>query len=223
MTVTPDRHWEALTTLRMLARGIEPPAGEATDILRSLAARMVASRFGVVCFGDALTGGPLGDRTAEALFQLVAELNDRGRFYAIRMRSGVSGADSVLAWQTGYPFGVNFGKGYPRSHPGETTGPDVLARGEADVCVLVGGSAAADLPEPALARLRRIPVIRLDEPGGVSPVPAAVRFTTAVYGVHTRGTAHRMDDVSIPLRVLLPTDLPTDADVLGEILKRVVP
>ncbi len=30
----------------------------------------------------------------------------------------VTGADSVLCWQTGYPFSVNLGRGYPRYNPG---------------------------------------------------------------------------------------------------------
>ena len=47
--------------------------------------------------------------------------------------------------------------------------------------------------------------------------PRRVRFTTAVYGVHRPGTAYRLDEVPIPLRVLLPTDYPSDGEVLGEI------
>jgi len=64
-------------------------------------------------------------------------------------------------------------------------------------------------------------VIALDPPGAEPPVPAQVRFTTAVYGVHKPGTAYRMDEVPVPLRVLLPTDYPSDADVLNELLRRV--
>ena len=80
----------------------------------------------------------------------------------------------------------------------------------------------ADFPPAALDHLRRIPVIALDPPGAAS-VPAAVRFTTAVYGVHRTGTAYRMDEVPIPLRVLLPTEYPSDGEVLGEVLRRVSP
>jgi formylmethanofuran dehydrogenase subunit B len=64
-------------------------------------------------------------------------------------------------------------------------------------------------------------VIALDSPRDEPPVPAAVRFTTAVYGIHRPGTAYRMDEVPIPLRVLMPTELPSDGDVLNAILGRV--
>ena len=138
----------------------------------------------------------------------------------MRRYGDVAGADSVLAWQTGYPFGVNLAAGHPRYNPGEFTGPDMLARGEIDAAVVVGSATLAGFGPAALAALGRVPVVVLDPPGAACPVPAAVVFPTAVYGVHKPGTAYRLDEVPIPLRVLLPTDLPTDADVLGGLLGR---
>jgi formylmethanofuran dehydrogenase subunit B len=139
----------------------------------------------------------------------------------MRRYGDVAGADSVLTWQTGYPFGVNLSHGYPRYNPGEFTGPEMLARGEVDVAMIVGSDTVADFPPAALDHLRRIPVILLDSPGALSIVQATVRFTTAVYGVHRPGTAYRMDEVPIPLCVILPTDYPSDGEVLGELLARV--
>ena len=202
------------------------------DSERSLAVAarmMLAAKFGIVFFGTGLTQQPHAHCVIEALLQLVTDLNDhpdpatRRRFYARRMRryGDVAGADSVLAWQTGYPFGVNFSAGYPRYNPGEFTGPDILARKEADACVLVGSETAKDLPPAAIAHLKTIPVILLDPPGAATDIPAAVKFTTAVYGVHKPGTAYRLDEVPIPLRVLLPTTLPSDGDVLNAILAAV--
>ena len=52
-----------------------------------------------------------------------------------------------------------------------------------------------------------IPTVVLDSPDVESPVAPAVRFTTAVYGVHRPGTAYRMDEVPIPLRAVLPPRL----------------
>ena len=63
-------------------------------------------------------------------------------------------------------------------------------------------------------------MILLDAPGVEPVVPPAVSFTTAVYGVHRPGTAYRMDEVPIPLRVILPTAYPSDGEVLGELLRR---
>jgi formylmethanofuran dehydrogenase subunit B len=233
--IEPGKDWEALWKLRMLiqkAGGHRPPdqAGQGDDVspLSELAERMLASKFGIVFFGAGITKGSLAHRTIEALLQLVTDLNDhtdagtRRRFYARRMRryGDVAGADSVLAWQTGYPFGVNFAAGYPRYNPGEFTGPDMLARKEVDACVLVGGDTIKDFPAEALDHLRNIPVILLDSPEHVPLIPPTISFETAVYGVHRLGTAYRMDEVPIPLRVLLKSDLPSDAEVLEGLLTR---
>jgi formylmethanofuran dehydrogenase subunit B len=151
----------------------------------------------------------------------VRDLNDHTRFYARRMRvqGDVTGADSVLAWQTGYPFSVSLARGYPRYNPGEFSAQSVLERGEADACLLVGSEGVARFSEPALDHLRRIPTVALDYPDEESSIPPTVRFTTAVYGVHRPGTAYRMDEVPVPLRAFLPTAYPSDGDVLGMILQ----
>ena len=226
--VPTANNWDVLWTLRMLVKGI---ACEASPELVALAERMKACRFGVVFFGSGLTQGRLAHRTIEALLQLVTDLNDhtdpetRRRFYARRMRryGDVAGADSVLTWQTGYPFGVNFAAGYPRYNPGEFTAPELLARGEVDTVVVLGAETTHDLPPDAQTTLRNIPVILLDAPSGNLPFVPAVRFPTAVYGIHRPGTAYRLDEVAIPLKVLLPTSCPSDADVLTTLHERVKP
>jgi len=235
--VSPGSHWDALLLLR---EGVKGRRGERVKddplhpftpsplhplkhdhLLLKLAERMTNCKCGVIFFGSSVTRTAQPNRTVEALLQLVTDLNAFTRFYARRMRlyGDVAGADSVLAWQTGYPFGVNLARGYPRYNPGEFTGPDMLARSEVDLCLIVGAE-ANDFPEPLKECLRKMPVILLNAPDAEPVVPAAVRFTTAVYGVHRPGTAYRMDEVPVPLKVLLPTDYPSDGEVLGELLNR---
>jgi formylmethanofuran dehydrogenase subunit B len=132
----------------------------------------------------------------------------------------VAGADSVLAWQTGYPFSVNLGRGYPRFNPGEFTAHDLLLRGEVDACLLVGSFGVRRFSPQAVANLQRIPTIVLDPPIMASLTPPTIRITTAIPGVHTPGTAYRMDEIPIPLRALLPAPYPGDADVLEAIRVR---
>jgi formylmethanofuran dehydrogenase subunit B len=227
LPVEPGRDFEALWTLRGLVRGVRPepsaPTGAPPALLEDLARRMKACRFGIVFFGLGLSLTGLGHRSVEALLRLVTDLNDFTRFYARRMRvqGDVAGADTVLAWQTGYPFSVNLARGYPRYNPGEFSANDLLGRGEADACLLVGSEGVAQFSPEALAHLRRIPTVVLDHPTVEPAVPPTVRFTTAVYGVHRPGTAYRMDEVPVPLRAVLPTDYPTDAEVLEELRGRV--
>ena len=231
--VTPGRQWEAVTEVRQRGLGEPGPQGprvqgpvEVTPARLAAGARLEgllpllrSAAFGVVVFGDRLTSEPLAHRTVEALLQLVTDLNRTTRCYAVRLTGSaeVSGADSLLAWQTGYPFGVNFAAGYPRYNPGEFTGAEMLARGEPDLCVLVGSEGVDLSPD----HLRRIPVIALDPPGVKLGFAPAVRFTTAVYGVHRPGTARRLDGVTLPLRTLCESEYPSDGEVLGELLRRV--
>jgi formylmethanofuran dehydrogenase subunit B len=227
LQVEPGRDFEVLWTLRGLIRGQQPAAdaivGAPLDRLRDLAQRMKTCRYGIAFFGLGLSRTHLGHRSVEALLRLVTDLNDFTRFYARRMRvsSDVAGADSVLTWQTGYPFSVNLARGYPRFNPGEFTAHDLLLRSEVDACLLVGSFGVRRFSAEAIANLRRIPTIVLDPPTMESLTPPTVRFTTAIPGVHVPGTAYRMDEIPIPLRTLLPARYPSDADVLEAIRGRI--
>jgi formylmethanofuran dehydrogenase subunit B len=213
--------------LRSLVRGIEPEpssfTGAGQSALVDLAKRMQSCRCGVVFFGMGLAGSALGHRNVEALLRLVRDLNAFTRFHARRMRiyGDVTGADNVLCWQTGFPFSVNLSRGYPRFNPGEYSANEVLERGEADACLLVGSETVPQMSPRAQAFLRQIPTIALDHPTVASAIKPTIRFTTAVYGIHLPGTAYRMDEVPIPLRAVLPAKYPSDADVLRRIRQRI--
>jgi formylmethanofuran dehydrogenase subunit B len=230
LPVEPSRDFEALWSLRALVRGV-PLAGGGTwrappALLEELARRMKACRTGVVFFGLGLSQSALGHRAVEALLLLVRDLNDHARFYARRMRvqGDVAGADTVLAWQTGYPFAVSLARGYPRYGPGEFSAHGLLERGEVDACLLVGSDGLAGFPEAAIEHLRRVPTISLDPPAALPALTPTVRIATAVYGVHRHGTAYRMDEVPVPLRPFLPSGgVPSDAEVLGMIAARLGP
>jgi formylmethanofuran dehydrogenase subunit B len=223
LQVEAGRDFEVLWTLRALIRGIAPEAGAALgaplDQLQALAQRMKSCRSGVVFFGLGLSQSGLGHLNVEALLRLVTELNAYTRFYARRMRmqGDVAGADSVLCWQTGYPFSVNMSRGYPRYSPGEYSANALLERGEVDACLLVGSESTEWLSAAAQRQLGQIPIVALDYPTVDSSPPPAVRFTTAVYGIHRPGTAYRMDEIPIPLRPVLPSNYASD----GEVLRRI--
>ena len=226
LQVPGERDFECIWTLRELIRGISPRSDAGDNVplaaLRDLAERMTSCRYGVVFFGLGLAQRGLGHLTVAALLQLVAELNDHTRFTARRLRipGDVAGADSVLCWQTGFPFAVNFSRGYPRYNPGEFSADQLLTSGAVDACLVVGSESTEFLPPAARESLARMPTVVLDYPHVVSDWQPTVRFTTAVYGIHAQGTAYRMDETPIPLRTLLPSELPTDEVVLDALAER---
>ncbi len=210
VSIEPGKDFEALTTLRALVRGEPVESSSSTGaplrVLEELAQRMKTCRYGIVFFGLGVSMTGLGQHNVEALLLLVRDLNNFTRFCARKMRvpGDVTGADMVLTWQTGYPFSVNFSRGFPRFNPGEFSAQAMLERGDVDVCLLVGSEGLAQFSEKALACLCRIPTIVLDYPTVESLIVPTIGFTTAVYGVHRSGTAYRMDGIPIPLRAFLP-------------------
>jgi formylmethanofuran dehydrogenase subunit B len=230
--VEPGGDFDVLWTLRGLVQGLsfsdENVAGVPMTVLRDLAERMKRCQCGVFFFGLGLTQRGVGHANVEALLRLVRDLNAHTRFHARRMRvyGDVAGADTVLCWQTGYPFSVNLARGYPRYSPGEYSANDLLGRGEVDACLLVGSEGIEPLSAATKEHLAKIPVIVLDYPQADIPIQKpplvpAVKFTTAVYGIHRLGTAYRMDEIPIPLRPVLKSDYASDDEVLGAILQAV--
>lgn len=230
LQIKPRCDFEALWTLRALAQGIElDPAevevetGVPLASWQNLMDRMKAAKFGAILFGMGLTMTRGKHLNAEAVFALVRDMNAFTRFVAMPMRGhgNVTGADNVVTWRTGYPFGVNMSRGYPRFNPGEYTTADTLARGEADAAMIIASDPMANFSQAARDRLGSIPYIALDPNETPTMRAATVAFTTSTYGINTSGTVYRMDDVPIPLRPAFDSPHPSDFEILSAIEKRV--
>ena len=227
--VKPQRDFEVLWALRALVKGrrvdpgIEQVTGVSLATLEDLAQRMKNCRFGALLFGMGLTMTRGRHFNSGALLALATDLNEYTHFVAkpVRGHGNVTGADNVVSWQTGFPFGVNLGRGYPRFNPGEFTSVDLLGRGEADAALIIAADPAANFPQSAIEHLRRIPVIVLDPKTTHTSKLARVAITTATYGINVPGTVYRMDDVAISLRPALPSPYPSDEEVLTRIKERV--
>ena len=224
--VRPRKDFEVLWALRALVKGvkidgacIEAETGVSLDILEDLAYRMKTCKFGVLFFGMGLSMTRGKHINAEAALALARDLNEFTRFAAKPMRGhgNVTGADNVVSWTTGYPFGVSLGRGYPRFNPGEFTTVDTLVRQEADAALIIAADPLANFPEPAREHLRRIPRVVLDPKLSTTARDATVQFTTATYGINTAGTVYRMDDVPIPLRPAFESPFRSDEEVLKAI------
>lgn len=226
--VKPGADFELLWALRALVKGrrVDPAVEERTGVkletMKDLVERMKNCRYGVLFFGMGLTMTRGRHFNSGALLALATDLNEFTHFVAkpVRGHGNVTGADNVVSWSTGYPFGVNFNRGYPRFNPGEFTTVDTLSRGEADAALIIASDPASNFPRAAIEHLRRIPVIVLDPKATETSKLARVAFTTATYGINISGTVYRMDDVPITLRPAFDSPYPSDQEILTAIKNR---
>ena len=232
LQIKPRKDFEALWTLRALAKGVELDAGQVEaetgiplSAWQDLMDRMKRARYGAILFGMGLTMTRGKHLNTEAVLALTRDMNDYTRFICKPMRGhgNVTGADNVVSWRTGYPFGVNLSRGYPRFNPGEYTTADLLCRREADAALIVASDPMGNFPQAARDHLASIPYIALDPKPTETTRRAAVAFHVATYGINVPGTVYRMDDVPIPLRPAFESPLPSDLEILRGIERLVRP
>ena len=229
LLVKPRRDFELAWALRALARGVEldPSIEETTGIpletLEEIMDGMKKAKFGVILFGMGLTMTRGKHLNSEAVLALARDMNEHTRWSAKPMRGhgNVTGADNVVSWSTGYPFGVHLGSGFPRFNPGEFTASDVLARGEADAALIIASDPMSNFSQPARDHLEGIPSVVLDPKLSDTARTASVAFTTSTYGINTGGTVYRMDDVPIPLRPAFDSPYKSDLEILRGIESRI--
>ena len=227
--IKPGKDFEVLWALRALVKdkkisdNIEKETGVSREVLDDLVHRMKNAQYGVIFLGMGLTMTRGRHFNSGAVYSLTSDLNEFTHFVAkpVRGHGNVTGADNVVSWQTGYPFGVNFNRGFPRFNPGEYTTTDVLSRGEADAAMIIASDPASNFPKKAIEHMKKIPIISLDAKETHTTKISKVRFAVATYGINTGGTVYRMDDVPISLRPAFDSPLPSDQEVLEGIRKRV--
>ena len=229
LQVKPNKDFEVLTTLRALIkdqpvnRAVVAETGLTVEQLQELVDLMKKCRFGVMFFGMGLSMTRGKHMNSAALLSLAAEMNMFTKFVAMPMRGhgNVTGADVVMRWTTGYPFGVNLCRGYPRFNPGEFSTIDLLLRGDNDAALILGADPGATMPQPAIDHLARIPTITLDPKVTHTSRISRVHITTAATGISAPGTVYRMDEIPLPLRPALKSPYPTDEVVVRRIYQAV--
>ena len=229
LQIRPGKDFEVLTTLRALLKSqpvdeaLVAATGLTLEQLQDFADRMMNARFGVLFFGMGLSMTRGKHMNTAAVLALVSELNAFTKFVCMPTRGhgNVTGGDVVMRWLTGYPFGVNMCRGYPRYNPGEFSTVDLLVRGDTDAALILGADPGATMPQPAIDHLARTPTIVLDPKVTHTSRLARVHITTAVTGISAPGTVYRMDEIPLPLKPILESPYPTDEDVVRRIEEKV--
>jgi len=220
--LNPGTDLEVLLTLRAILRGhiidAEEVGGVSIGELKELAEAMKTARYGVLFFGLGLTQSPGRHRNIDAAIRLIQDLNSFTKWNMMPMRGhyNVAGANKTSTWQTGYPYAVDFARGYPRFQPGEYTAVDILARGEADALLNIASDPVAHFPRDAVEQIAKIPVINIDPKINMTSRLAEVNIPAAIAGIECDGAATRMDGLPLYLRKVIdpPEGVLPDREIL---------
>jgi formylmethanofuran dehydrogenase subunit B len=223
------RDYELMNALRVAFRGEPLPesvAGIPRAEIEKLAQTLKDSRFGIIFFGMGLTMTRGKHRNVDIAISLTQDLNKYTKFSIMAMRGhyNVAGADQVSAWECGFPYAVNFSRGFPRYNPGETSSTDLLAHKEVDAALIVASDPAAHFPIGMVRTLASIPMIAIDPHVTPTTEIASVYIPSAIVGIEEAGGAYRMDNVPIKMRKVVepPEGVLTDQEIIERIHRRVM-
>lgn len=190
---------------------IDPAAMAAlVDVLRS-------ARYAVVVWAPALFAGVYGELVAQALLEIVRQLNRTTRATALALggAGNLLGVNQVCIWQTGYPLRTSFGGGAPDHDPYRFDARRMIACGEADALVWVGAFGAAAVPSSDVPTLVLAPGLA---PGAAAP---DVHIPIGVPGIDHDGQVFRTDVVvALRLDALRGEGRPSAAQALAMIESR---
>lgn len=229
LQVEPHKDYELVSALRAALRGFkieaDQVAGVPTETIYEAVDICKNAQFGSLFFAMGVTMSRGKHRIIDNAIQLVIDLNAYTKFVLTPMRGhyNVNGFNQVATWVTGYPYGVDFSRGYPRYNPGETASNDVLQRGETDMMINIASDAGAHFPQKAVQHMAKIPLVCIDPHETPSSVISNIVIPPAITGLETTGTAYRMDGVPIELRKVIeaPEGMLSDAQIVKMLIKKV--
>jgi formylmethanofuran dehydrogenase subunit B len=208
LELEPDEEITALSLMRAAVLGHSTSASMSPSLTQAveIAVRLARARYAVLVHDAEPTAERCDPLRVEALIALTQALNQPTRAALSSLRAGGNrlGAEAVLTWQTGYPFAVDYSRGFPRYTPAER-GLDRLAAGGFKAALVVGRSVFGDSADKALSQVSSVAIGPRASQATFNP---KVAIDTGVAGIHEGGTAYRMDEV--PLRLRPPLSGPRD-------------
>jgi formylmethanofuran dehydrogenase subunit B len=229
LQVEPNKDYEILDAMRCLVADqeldVDKVGGVPVEYLKEVTDAMVNCDFGVIFFGLGLTQSAGRFRNIEIAIALTRDLNRRTKFVISPMRGhfNVTGANVVFAWQTGYPYAIDFSQGYPQYNPGEFTAVDLLNRGDNDATLVISSDPGANFPKAVMQNMMKHPIITINPDMNAISRLGDVVFPTQWCGIEYEGTAYRMDLVPIMLHKVVepPKGILNDEELLKKILDEV--
>jgi formylmethanofuran dehydrogenase subunit B len=217
--VKKERIGELMSALRALSKGVtladDTIAGVPRAVVDDLLARCKAATYGVVVWVPPTLDFANADLTVQAISEYVKEINQHSRFAGLSLggNEGAVSAAAVCAWQSGFPLRVSFASGKPDYDSERYAMTRMLAAKESDLLLWIS-SFSPDMGPPDAD----IPLIVLGTPGLKLARTPDVFIPIGTPGADHAGLIVRCDNVvSLPLKNLQRSNLPSAGDVLAQI------
>ncbi|MBN2488439.1 MAG: formylmethanofuran dehydrogenase subunit B [Methanosarcinaceae archaeon] len=203
--LNPNTDYELLSALLTLVNGrtphhsVEKITGVSISTMKQMVDMMKDCNFGAIYVGLGVSSSFGKHRNIEIAMNLVKELNNYSKMTigALRGHCNVAGFNQIASYLYGYPFGLDFMKGYPRYNPGEYTTVDVLRERDVDAAFVMCADLVNHTPADCASYLAEIPMVCLD----IAPCPTTVASDVVLPGVidamECDGTFYRLDDVPV--------------------------
>jgi len=201
----PNTDYELLSALLTLLHGkrphpsVERVTGVPIEMMEEMLKMMKSCNFGAIYVGLGIASSYGKHRNAEIAFNLVKELNSRTKFVigALRGHCNVAGFNQIASYMYGFPFGLDFSRGFPRYNPGEYTAVDLLREKDVDAAFILSADLVSHFPADCAKYLAEIPVVCID----IAPCPTTLVSDVVLPGVidamECDGTFYRLDDVPV--------------------------
>lgn len=226
--VEPGKDFLLYSAVRAVLMGYEDIVPEVVggvpkEKIVALAKAMKEARFFVIFFGMGVTQSRCRQNNIVNAIQTTraGHMHTKGLIWPMRGHYNVNGFNQICTWETGYPYAVDFVRGYAWYNPGETSATDLLGRRECDVALIIASDPASHFPAEAVRHLARIPVIQIDPYANPTTEFADIVIPCAISGIENEGSVYRMDNVPIRLRKIVDTEYMTDEEIMKRILEEV--
>ncbi len=228
----PNTDYELLSALLCLLHGktphpsVEEVTGVSISEMEEMLSMMKRCKFGAIYVGLGIASSYGKHRNAELAFNLVKELNSHTKFVigALRGHCNVAGFNQIASYLYGFPFGLDFARGYPRYNPGEYTAVDVLREHDVDAAFILSADLVSHFPAACAEYLAKIPVACVD----IAPCPTTMISDVVLPGVidamESDGTFYRLDDVPIYFQPFTNSPFQfteSNVDTMNQIFERV--
>ncbi len=177
-------------------------AGVPVDQIKKVAEIMRHAKWGMIFFGMGLTHSFGKAQNVASAIELTSLLNSEAKWSIMPLMGhfNVKGVTEVASWITGYPFAIDFARGYPRYNVGEFSTVEVLRDKQVDAMLAIAADPGAHLSQKCVEHMTEIPLIAVD----VYKTPTTELANLVLPGTHDGiecvASVYRMDGVPLQMR-----------------------